>query len=392
VSNQLETSFLSKSRVLVVDDDVFYQNFICQNLLTAGIIEIETANNGKDALEKTISFQPDLVILDLAMPVMDGFTYCENIRKDPIFANMPILVQTGMSNSAERMRAFAVGATDMILKPVDNLELIARTKVHLERKKIFDGMQTFQVRVQEELILARDLQLGLMPSPQRIETLQQKFNLTLNSHFEPCSEIGGDAWDARALSTHELAIFSCDFAGHGISSALNVFRFYNFMQDIISEASNPALYLQRINQKMYEILPCGQFSTMFMAVIDVSRNLLWYAGAGSPQPLLFSAEKQECSFLNSAGSPLGAIKNPNYQLKFTEFNHGDKLFIYSDALLENHKNQYIDEEKYIKESMTNHFCNHKSTNEFIDKMTKHAHKNGKIMDDLTMVLCGRDEI
>ena len=117
---------LSYARILVVEDNLVMQEVITSALAKAGFCKIETAKDGVEALEKTYSFEPDLVLLDLKMPNLDGFGYCEQVRNDGSLPRMPIIVQTMLDDRASKLQALSCGADDFLNKPIDVEELNLR--------------------------------------------------------------------------------------------------------------------------------------------------------------------------------------------------------------------------------------------------------------------------
>ena len=97
----------AKANILVVDDSSFNTKLICSRLSAAGYCSIETAVDGVDGLKKTYKKMPDLVLLDIMMPNLDGFGYCERIRGDANAAHMPIIVQTALDDRATKIRALS---------------------------------------------------------------------------------------------------------------------------------------------------------------------------------------------------------------------------------------------------------------------------------------------
>lgn len=103
-------------KVLVVDDEVFIRRMIEVRLRVADITVIE-AENGVDAVEKTISERPDLIIMDVMMPRMDGFQACEAIRSNPEISGTPILMLTARGQQIDVEKAMALGILEYITKP-----------------------------------------------------------------------------------------------------------------------------------------------------------------------------------------------------------------------------------------------------------------------------------
>jgi DNA-binding response OmpR family regulator len=117
------------TRILAVDDERLYQHLLEVNLEKEGF-EVITANNGMDALDMVSSRHPDLVIMDIMMPKMDGITTCERIRQ---FSNVPIIILTARGEEQDRVRGLNVGADDYVVKPFSATELVARVRAVLRR-------------------------------------------------------------------------------------------------------------------------------------------------------------------------------------------------------------------------------------------------------------------
>jgi DNA-binding response OmpR family regulator len=117
------------TRILVVDDEPRYQKLLRVNLEPEGY-EVVTAGNGEEALEKISSHHPDLVILDIMMPILDGIATCERIRE---FSNVPVIILTAKGEESDRVAGLNVGADDYVVKPFSATELVARVRAVLRR-------------------------------------------------------------------------------------------------------------------------------------------------------------------------------------------------------------------------------------------------------------------
>jgi DNA-binding response OmpR family regulator len=131
------------AKILVVDDEKLYIHLLQVNLQAEGY-EVLYAMNGEDALELVSIQKPDLVILDVMMPRLDGFTTCERIRQ---FSNVPVIMLTAKGEEQDRVKGFNVGADDYVVKPFSATELIARVRAVLRRARPDDdsvGERFFQ--------------------------------------------------------------------------------------------------------------------------------------------------------------------------------------------------------------------------------------------------------
>ena len=121
-------------RILVVDDDPDILQFVRLNLELDGFA-VELAGGGREALEKAAEAPPDLMLLDVMMPEIDGLTVLRRLRSDPTTANIPVIVLTARSLAEDRVKGLDLGADDYITKPFDLEELIARVRTVLRRSQ-----------------------------------------------------------------------------------------------------------------------------------------------------------------------------------------------------------------------------------------------------------------
>lgn len=117
------------TRILVVDDEPRFVRLVEANLQTEGF-EVQKAKNGKEAVDTAVSEKPDLILMDVMMPEMDGFAACERIRE---FSNVPIIMLTAKGDEEHKVRALNLGADDYVVKPFSANELIARVQAVLRR-------------------------------------------------------------------------------------------------------------------------------------------------------------------------------------------------------------------------------------------------------------------
>jgi len=141
--------------ILIVDDDPDIARFVEVNLRSAGY-DVAVAGDGEAALEQAGSLRPDLVLLDVMMPRLDGFEVAQRLRKNPQTANTSIIMLTAKALSADKVTGLQSGADDYIIKPFDPIELLARVKGTLRRAKEMRNLSPLtglpgNIRIQEEI-------------------------------------------------------------------------------------------------------------------------------------------------------------------------------------------------------------------------------------------------
>jgi sigma-B regulation protein RsbU (phosphoserine phosphatase) len=322
------------ARVMIVDDNRVNRHLLMALLERGGIRHVELAEDGNDALARMETFRPDLILLDLMMPNLDGFDMCRQLRADPRWKDLPVLVQSSLSRAEDRARAFAAGATDYVTKPINAIELLSRVRIHLQNRALVSDLQIYRRRTEAELDLARKMQERLMPAAERLAESEAATGVAIDAHFAPSSELGGDFWDFRRDGQGRLVVYLVDFSGHGVGAALNTFRLHTLVQRMDFAAFDPAEFLAAVNKRLCALLPSGQFATMLAGVIDPESNRFLYASAGSTRPMVWGPGEAEPRLGDSSGLPLGLLPTVEYETRAVDLPPGGRLFLYSDAAIE----------------------------------------------------------
>lgn len=124
---------MAKEKILVVEDEEAIQELIRYNLVKEGFDRIKLCDSGEAALEQAVEFKPDLILLDLMLPGMDGFSVCRRLRRDSRTASTPVIMLTAKSEESDVVAGLEVGADDYLAKPFSPKILIARIKSVLRR-------------------------------------------------------------------------------------------------------------------------------------------------------------------------------------------------------------------------------------------------------------------
>ena len=136
---------MPKGAILIVDDTAENLEVVSQILEDAGY-EVAMAINGDRALKLVDHYPPDLILLDVQMPVMDGFATCEHLKHNLVTADVPVIFMTALNDIDHKVKGFELGAVDYITKPFQEPELLARVNTHLQLRH---WSKTLETRVQE---------------------------------------------------------------------------------------------------------------------------------------------------------------------------------------------------------------------------------------------------
>ena len=157
LKNKEDYTFTKTAKILVVDDLEVNVTLIKAYLKDAGY-EVITANSGKEALTKAFFYKPDLVILDVMMPVMDGYEVCQILKDNEDTRSIPVIFLTALQETKDKVKGLEVGGEDFISKPFNDIELLARVRSLLRIKYYNEQIINQNKKLQKELEMARILQ------------------------------------------------------------------------------------------------------------------------------------------------------------------------------------------------------------------------------------------
>jgi diguanylate cyclase (GGDEF)-like protein len=159
-------------KILIVDDSRLIAH-VAKTMLTKRGHEIILAQDGKAGVEAAKSEQPDIILLDLIMPVMDGYEVCKHLKGDDSTKEIPIIMVTSKAEAADKVKGLEMGALDYVTKPFDESELIARVNIHLRLRELYEAVQEQNRQLQE--MANRDGLTGLYNHRYFHEQLSQDF-------------------------------------------------------------------------------------------------------------------------------------------------------------------------------------------------------------------------
>lgn len=198
----------------------------------------------------------------------------------------------------------------------------------------YADLEAYRARLAHDLSAARRMQQDLLPTPDEMETLQARHGVRLASHFETSSELGGDLFGVQSLDVDRFALWTVDFAGHGISAALNTFRLHAMLDEFPELMQDPGRYLSILGARLAALLATAQYATALYGVVDTREHVLRYAAAAAPAPLIANLRTGDIIAADGAGLPLGVDEMATYETREVALPPGHGVLLYSDALLE----------------------------------------------------------
>ncbi|MBP7562952.1 MAG: response regulator [Candidatus Cloacimonetes bacterium] len=336
-----------KPIILIVDDEPVNRLILARSFSSKDA-EIHECSSGFEVMDFLEHKIPDIVLLDIMMPGMDGFEVCERIKNNPKTFDVPILLITALNDKQSKLKGLELGAHDVITKPFDIFEVKLRVKQYLKMRELFLQVKDYNNRMKKEILAARKIQMNMLPQNNR----QINNNYYFNYEYYPCDDLGGDFLDFIALSDSQYLFYIADVSGHGVASSLvTVFlkEFFNQHLKKILINPNPNDILQKLNKALITVNFADKYLTMFLGILNVDDNLLYWSSAGpNTFPILFSEEG--IIELENSAPALGWWEDVSFENHVTEIPPNSSLICYSDAAIElkNQNDQQLEREGFIE--------------------------------------------
>ena len=387
--NKEETPEQQESAKILVVDDEPRNVRILQIQLNARGYTVYTAADGLEALDAVEKEMPDLILLDINMPRMDGFEVVKRIRSDEATEFLPIVMITALRDTREnRIRSIEAGADDFTEKPFDSLEVLARVRSLLRIKHYQDTLAKYNARLQEELQMARSIQEILIPQ----NGVQELSRFRIASRCCPEMAVGGDFFDVWEITPNRLGVFISDVMGHGVSAAFVTV----FIKTILAEfqqqiEDNPGYLLEILNTRFNDLISSRlfMFATAFCGMIDLSKGELVCANAGHSFPLLYNEHQKAYHPIGdkNTGNGLGIWRDSVYEITHYPFDALSRMLLYTDGVYEaknpNGEEFSVDRLQQLVGACTEQSAAELVTNisEAVDTFTNSCPKD----DDLTLI-------
>jgi phosphoserine phosphatase RsbU/P len=318
-------------RILVVDDTPANIQTLSAILKEKGY-QLSVATNGKQALQVLEKLQPDLILLDVMMPEMDGFETCRQIKKSEKLRNIPIIFLTAKTETADIVEGFEIGAVDYVGKPFNAHELLARINTHLS----IDQLRRSLAEKNEELARAhkREMDMAFRVQSQLIPTSTPQIEgWEFAANWQPAREVSGDYYDfIRNDGIQEMVI--ADVSGKGMPAALFMASIRSIVRAKATALLSPCETMTQANALICGDAARGMYVTVFFAELDPDKRLLTYVNCGHNSPFWYRANKGEITELPSTGSVVGIIPGAQWEQKQIEIGRDDVIMMYTDGISE----------------------------------------------------------
>jgi sigma-B regulation protein RsbU (phosphoserine phosphatase) len=334
---------LSDSRILIVDDVKTNVDILVHALRDE--YKLSVALDGTAALRSVEKSPPDLVLLDIVMPGIDGYEVCRQLRAHESTREVPVMFLSSLEDVTNKAQGFEVGGNDYLTKPFEVLEVKARVRSLLKAKAYADAVREAMAR---DLRIAREIQMGILPAD--LVAATKGTSLNVHAVIEPAREVGGDLYEVLRVSDDRVVVALGDVSGKGIPAALFMAVAVTVLRTLARRIAEPDEILRRLNDELAEQNPRGMFVTLQCLVFDLPQRQVSCAGAGHHQLAVVSPGRPPRLACPSTGRPAGLMPFNPIQRESLALEPGDTFVLFSDGVSEamNNDDNFYGEERLLE--------------------------------------------
>jgi sigma-B regulation protein RsbU (phosphoserine phosphatase) len=325
----MENKNTATESILLVDDNPTNLQVLFQTLDGVGC-KLLIAKNGEMAISIAGKALPDLILLDIMMPDIDGYEVCRQLKSSAATSNIPVIFLSALGDTEDKVKGLQLGAVDYITKPFQPDEVIARVNTHLTIHRLKREVENQKDQLEHELEVVSAVQRKLLP-----KQLPVIDGFKLAVHYETSRYAGGDYYDIIELPDNCWGFLIADAEGHSAPAAVLMAMTCALFRSYPGSAADPAEVLHYLNEHLCKVAD-PSFMTALYAYYDANAQTMRIARAGHPLPMIFRHSDKKAIELPCPGVyPLG-IEPYEIEIPVTEtkLEQGDRFLIYTDGLTE----------------------------------------------------------
>jgi two-component system, HptB-dependent secretion and biofilm response regulator len=371
-----------RTKILIADDSKDLRLFL-EHILAAENYQVISACDGVQALELFHKEQPELVVLDIMMPHMDGIEAARQIRNSTITGYVPIIFVTQMSDDENLQRCMEVGGDDFILKPFKPIMLTAKVNSLLRFKSLYqeqlqqkEKLLAYQSLVDQEQEVAAALFENLLHAD-FLETTNLRYILS------PAALFNGDILLTAKTPGNQFYCLLGDFTGHGLSASIGAGPTAEIFYGMTQKGFGAIEILNEINRKMHKLLPVNMFLAVTMVSLNPGSLTMNLTSCGLPDHYLLNRATNEFRIIKSNNLPLGITSSFELQTQQFEVTEDDFLYLFTDGIIEAENAQG---EQFGFEGINSCLTQQKKSgfDLILEKLQLHS-QNLEQQDDITLV-------
>ena len=375
------------ARILIVEDEAASRMLIRAKLYTFGY-ELFEAGNGIEAVESFEQNHPDVILMDIHMPGMDGYEATRIIKERCHDNYVPIIIITAMDDERVIARCADAGGDDFLVKPLTPIVLDARIRSALQRRELYHTLQQQRRKLEQQRIHEEREQELARILFSRIAHLGCLDEAGIEYIASPLMVFNGDMLLAERTPYGALRVMLGDFTGHGLPAAVGSLPTAEIFYGMTKKGFHLSEVAAEINSKLYRILPNGIFCAAALIELNSETRQLQVWNGGLPHLLLFNKDDKKVRHaFDSIHLALGILPPGSFDscLENSIISPADSLIAYSDGIVEteNTAGELYGDHRLIKRLHVEHgeLSQFQSVLNDLEAFREHAAQS----DDLTLI-------
>ena len=327
-----------QEKILVVDDERLNINVLVD--LLKPDYKMMAAKSGEQALKAVqVANPPDLILLDIMMPEMDGYEVCRRLKADEATRDIPVIFITAMGETSDETKGLEVGAVDYLTKPISPPIVQARVKTHLalkrnlaELQKAYKIIEAQKDRMEDELNVGHKIQMSMVP--QTFPPFPDRDEFSIHAALHPAREVGGDFYDYFFIDENRLCICIGDVSGKGVPAALFMAVTKTLIKARATDDFSTASIITRVNDEISQNNKAYMFVTIFTGILDLRTGNLTFTNAGHNPPHIKRVNGSLELLSQRHGPVIGAQAGLAFKEDTVTLSKGDFLLMYTDGVTE----------------------------------------------------------
>ena len=322
-------------KILVVDDTEANRKLLAWMLEDDGHEVIE-AEDGRQAVTLFAEYAPDLVLMDVMMPVMDGFEATKAIKEQLQGQHVPIIFLTALSDDASLTKCLSIGGDDFLSKPINEQVLQAKIKAHTRIKDLNEQLSRQNIeltRLHQYTLREQEIAKSVFEKALAASIFDSR---NPRHYMSPAATFNGDLLLVSISPSGGLYALMADFTGHGLPAAIGALPVSHAFLEAAQQGASVSSIAREVNKTLEKFLPDDMFAAAAIAELnaDGTRLTLWLGGL--PDALLTDARGALKQRIVSTHMPLGILEDQEFEREpeIIEVARGDRLYLYTDGIPE----------------------------------------------------------
>ncbi len=323
---------------MVVDDNVANLT-LAENVLEEHY-DVMALPSGEKALKILEKVKPDLILLDIMMPGLDGFETLRRMKEIPGCNGIPVIFLTAQTEESNELEGLTLGAVDYITKPFSPPLLLKRVELHLkiveQTREIQDLYDKMKAQIESELAVARDIQLSMLPKNFSREP-QEPF--AIYGVLEPAKEVGGDLYDFFYVDDNHFCFLVGDVSGKGVPASLFMAEAKTIIKAIAHSGITTEELLNKANVELCQVNESNMFVTVFLAILNLTTGEFRYTNAGHNPPYILRKNGMIEPLPLQRKPAVGVMDIVKYSGDEAQLAPGESIVLYTDGVTEANNEQ-----------------------------------------------------